>query len=149
MTEALRWYISSKAKVPGSNWLDAHNDPLANIRTLSQCMVFADISTDGDNKLIVADFGNRSLTGNVKVKVYKGRYIIHCQCQPPFARCQGGWSVFCQSFLCPKCIRTVISDFRMGCLINKYARIVRTSKKRRNENPMIWRLNMRRGATVL
>lgn len=60
------------AKETSSKWLDAHYDPLANIHTLTQCIVFSDVSSDGDYKLVLADFGDRRTAGNVKVKVFKG-----------------------------------------------------------------------------
>jgi len=61
-------------KESSAKWLDAHYDPMANIHTLSQCIVFSDVSSDGDFKLVVADFGDHRTAGNVKVKVYKGRH---------------------------------------------------------------------------
>jgi Bardet-Biedl syndrome 1 protein len=63
------------AKEGSPKWLDAHYDPVANIRSLTQCIVFSDINADGDYKLVLADFGDRWVAGNVKVKVYKGTWI--------------------------------------------------------------------------
>ena len=64
-----------QAKEGNPKWLNAHYDPVANIRTLTQCMVFSDIHADGDYKLVLADFGDRWLAGNVKVKVFKGMWM--------------------------------------------------------------------------
>ena len=36
------------AAPPGERWLEAHNDPLANIYTFSSCIALSDLSGDGD-----------------------------------------------------------------------------------------------------
>lgn len=59
-----------------SNWLHAHYDPLATLYTFSSCMCLADLHGDGDYKLIVADLGTG--THNMKLKVYKGIYLLLC-----------------------------------------------------------------------
>ncbi len=52
-------------------WLGAHYDPVASLYTFTQCVTLADISADGDNKLIIADLGTGSY--DMKLKVYKGK----------------------------------------------------------------------------
>ncbi|KAA0185520.1 hypothetical protein HAZT_HAZT001541, partial [Hyalella azteca] len=54
-------------------WLTAHNDPVAGLNTFSSCMALADLSADGEIKLIIADLG--SGTHNMKLKVYKGTQL--------------------------------------------------------------------------
>ena len=38
----------------GERWLEAHNDPLANIYTFSSCIALSDLSGDGDFRSVVA-----------------------------------------------------------------------------------------------
>ena len=37
---------------PSERWLEAHNDPLANIYTFSSCLALSDLSGDGDYRLV-------------------------------------------------------------------------------------------------
>lgn len=56
------------AAAPGGDpnaWLHAWYDPVAGLKTLSQCLRFADVGADGDYRLLVADQDR-------KMKVYKG-----------------------------------------------------------------------------
>lgn len=52
------------------NWLEAHADFSAGVHTFGQCMALADLTADGDHRLIIADHGlilaNRS---QAKLKV--------------------------------------------------------------------------------
>ena len=57
--------------IGSDKWLNAHYDPVAGLCTFSQCVVFSDINADGDCKLIIADLG--CSTGNIKLKVYRGK----------------------------------------------------------------------------
>jgi len=57
-----------------SKWLDAHYDPVAGLYTFTQCMTLADIYSDGDFKLVIADLGNGQT--NMKLKVFKGATMI-------------------------------------------------------------------------
>ena len=41
------------AAPPGERWLEAHNDPLANIYTFSSCIALSDLSGDGDFRLVL------------------------------------------------------------------------------------------------
>ena len=50
-------------------WLDAWHDPVASIHTTSSCIRVADVTGDGDPKLLVAD-QNRTL------RMYKGAHIF-------------------------------------------------------------------------
>lgn len=49
----------------GNPWLNAWYDPLAGVRTTSQCVQMADLNADGDNKLLICD-------SSKKLKVYRG-----------------------------------------------------------------------------
>lgn len=51
-------------------WLDAHYDPVAGLYTFSSCVDLADLSGDGECRLLVADLGGGS--GGMKLKVYRG-----------------------------------------------------------------------------
>ena len=44
---------SLMAAPPGERWLEAHNDPLANIYTFSSCIALSDLSGDGDFRLVL------------------------------------------------------------------------------------------------
>ncbi|KAM6897060.1 BBSome complex member BBS1 [Xenentodon cancila] len=55
-------------------WLDAHYDPVAGLYTFSSCVDLADLSGDGENRLVVGDLGNGS-TG-MKLKVYRGTALL-------------------------------------------------------------------------
>ncbi len=41
------------AAPPGERWLEAHNDPLANIYTFSSCIALSDLSGDGDFRSVL------------------------------------------------------------------------------------------------
>ncbi|XP_029142060.1 Bardet-Biedl syndrome 1 protein [Protobothrops mucrosquamatus] len=57
-----------------SKWLDAHYDPVANLHTFSSCVTLADLHGDGDQKLVVGNFGS---TGHeMKLKVYQGTTLL-------------------------------------------------------------------------
>ncbi|XP_051927659.1 Bardet-Biedl syndrome 1 protein [Hippocampus zosterae] len=53
-------------------WLDAHYDPVAGLRTFTSCMALADLSGDGDGRLVVADLGGGASAASMKLKVYGG-----------------------------------------------------------------------------
>ncbi|XP_064623947.1 Bardet-Biedl syndrome 1 protein homolog isoform X2 [Lineus longissimus] len=57
-----------------TKWLSAHYDPVASLYTFTQCITLADISGDGENRLIIADLGTG--TYDMKLKVYKGTTLI-------------------------------------------------------------------------
>ena len=44
---------SLMAAPPGERWLEAHNDPLANIYTFSSCIALSDLSGDGDFRSVL------------------------------------------------------------------------------------------------
>lgn len=48
-----------------SPWLNAWYDPLAGVKTTTQCVQMADLSADGDSKLLICD-------SSKKLKVYRG-----------------------------------------------------------------------------
>ncbi|BES90328.1 bardet-Biedl syndrome 1 [Nesidiocoris tenuis] len=50
-------------------WIDAFNDPKADLQTFSTCIALSDLHADDDHKFVLADFGNGI---QVKLKVYKG-----------------------------------------------------------------------------
>lgn len=54
----------------GGKWLDAHYDPVAGLHTFSSCVDLADLSGDGENRLVVGDLGSGS--SGMKLKVYSG-----------------------------------------------------------------------------
>jgi Bardet-Biedl syndrome 1 protein len=55
----------------GVSWLSAWNDPLANIKAgTSACMALADVHSDGDYKLLIAD-------QDLRFKVFKGINFTH------------------------------------------------------------------------
>ena len=52
-------------------WLHAWYDPIANLKIChSSCVRMADISCDGDYKLIICDYQDK------RMKVYKGTSVI-------------------------------------------------------------------------
>jgi hypothetical protein len=55
----------SEARRLAGPWLHAWHDPMANLKALSNCVRLADLSADGDYKLIVAD-------ADRKLKIFKG-----------------------------------------------------------------------------
>lgn len=53
-------------ETPATNpWLHAWHDPLANLKTSKSCVRFADLSADGDSKLVICD-------ASKKIKVFRG-----------------------------------------------------------------------------
>ncbi|XP_061667182.1 Bardet-Biedl syndrome 1 protein [Syngnathoides biaculeatus] len=52
-------------------WLDAHYDPVAGLRTFTSCVALADLSGDGDGRLVAADLGGAGPAA-MKLKVYRG-----------------------------------------------------------------------------
>ncbi|KAF2361456.1 Bardet-Biedl syndrome 1 N-terminal [Trinorchestia longiramus] len=72
MPDTLRNEVSGGAAEP-DKWLTAHHDPVAGLHTFSSCMALADLSADGEVKLIIADLGSGS--HNMKLKVYKGTQL--------------------------------------------------------------------------
>ncbi|XP_037320015.2 Bardet-Biedl syndrome 1 protein [Pungitius pungitius] len=54
----------------GGKWLDAHYDPVAGLHTFSSCVDLADLSGDGESRLVVGDLGSGS--SGMKLKVYRG-----------------------------------------------------------------------------
>ncbi|XP_057681735.1 Bardet-Biedl syndrome 1 protein isoform X2 [Corythoichthys intestinalis] len=66
--------LSGGAAMSGDDdgkWLDAHYDPLAGLRTFTSCVALADLSGDGDARLVAADLGGGHRPA-VKLKVYQG-----------------------------------------------------------------------------
>uniref|UniRef100_A0A3Q1GLI0 BBSome complex member BBS1 n=2 Tax=Acanthochromis polyacanthus TaxID=80966 RepID=A0A3Q1GLI0_9TELE len=58
----------------GGKWLDAHYDPVAGLYTFSSCVDLADLSGDGESRLVVGDLG---LGGSgMKLKVYRGTALM-------------------------------------------------------------------------
>ena len=53
-----------------AHWLNAWHDPVANVKAYSSCVGLADLNTDGDNKLLIADLDR-------KLIVYKGNITIN------------------------------------------------------------------------
>uniref|UniRef100_A0A8C6NPT8 BBSome complex member BBS1 n=1 Tax=Nothobranchius furzeri TaxID=105023 RepID=A0A8C6NPT8_NOTFU len=71
--------ISSPAEVKngsgdGGRWLDAHYDPVAGLYTFSSCVDLADLSGDGESRLVVGDLGTGS--SGMKLKVYRGTALM-------------------------------------------------------------------------
>ncbi|KAK2820185.1 hypothetical protein Q5P01_023144 [Channa striata] len=58
----------------GGKWLDAHYDPVAGLYTFSSCMDLADLSGDGESRLVVGDLGSGS--SGMKLKVYRGTALM-------------------------------------------------------------------------
>ncbi|KAM9424178.1 BBSome complex member BBS1 [Pholidichthys leucotaenia] len=58
----------------GGKWLDAHYDPVAGLYTFSSCVDLADLSGDGESRLVVGDLGLGSL--GMKLKVYRGTALM-------------------------------------------------------------------------
>ncbi|XP_042252634.1 Bardet-Biedl syndrome 1 protein [Thunnus albacares] len=63
----------SEACADGGKWLDAHYDPVACLNTFSSCVALADLSGDGESRLVVGDLGG--LAG-MKLKVYRGTALL-------------------------------------------------------------------------
>uniref|UniRef100_A0A3Q4FZR3 Bardet-Biedl syndrome 1 N-terminal domain-containing protein n=1 Tax=Neolamprologus brichardi TaxID=32507 RepID=A0A3Q4FZR3_NEOBR len=62
------------SRPPAGKWLDAHYDPVAGIYTFSSCVDLADLSGDGENRLVVGDLGSGS--SGMKLKVYRGTALM-------------------------------------------------------------------------
>ncbi|XP_070845950.1 Bardet-Biedl syndrome 1 protein isoform X2 [Chaetodon trifascialis] len=58
----------------GGKWLDAHYDPVAGLYTFSSCVDLADLSGDGESRLVVGDLGSGS--SGMKLKVYRGTALM-------------------------------------------------------------------------
>lgn len=65
---------SMESSDDGGKWLDAYYDPVAGLYTFSSCVDLADLSGDGENRLLVGDLGSGS-TG-MKLKVYRGTVLM-------------------------------------------------------------------------
>lgn len=65
------FFRKEEPKTGSNKWINVFYDPIASINTFSQCMTLADINADGDAKLVIADLGTD--TGNIKLKVFKGK----------------------------------------------------------------------------
>ncbi|XP_031168057.1 Bardet-Biedl syndrome 1 protein [Sander lucioperca] len=59
----------------GGKWLDAHYDPVANLFTFSSCVALADLSGDGERRLVAGDLGSGG-AGAMKLKVYRGTALM-------------------------------------------------------------------------
>jgi Bardet-Biedl syndrome 1 protein len=55
----------SNSQKQSAQWLNAWHDPVANVKAYSNCIGLADLNTDGDHKLLIADLDR-------KLKVFKG-----------------------------------------------------------------------------
>ncbi|XP_061562490.1 Bardet-Biedl syndrome 1 protein [Phycodurus eques] len=63
----------SESSGEDGKWLDAHYDPVAGLRTFTSCVALADLSGDGDGRLVVADLGGGGGgSAAMKLKVYRG-----------------------------------------------------------------------------
>ncbi|XP_020513189.1 Bardet-Biedl syndrome 1 protein [Labrus bergylta] len=58
----------------GGKWLDAHYDPVAGLYTFSSCVDLADLSGDGESRLVLGDLGSGS--SGMKLKVYRGTALM-------------------------------------------------------------------------
>ncbi|XP_069543814.1 Bardet-Biedl syndrome 1 protein [Brachyistius frenatus] len=65
---------SVESSASGGKWLDAHYDPVAGLYTFSPCVDLADLSGDGESRLVAGDLGSGS-TG-MKLKVYRGTALM-------------------------------------------------------------------------
>lgn len=54
--------------------MDAHYDPVAGLYTFSSCVDLADLSGDGESRLVVGDLGS-GLSG-MKLKVFQGTALL-------------------------------------------------------------------------
>ncbi|KAM4524562.1 BBSome complex member BBS1 [Odontesthes bonariensis] len=66
--------MSSVESGDGGRWLDAHYDPVAGLYTFSSCVDLADLSGDGESRLVVGDLGTGS--SGMKLKVYRGTALM-------------------------------------------------------------------------
>ncbi|XP_018544140.1 Bardet-Biedl syndrome 1 protein [Lates calcarifer] len=64
----------SESSGDGGKWLDAHYDPVAGLYTFSSCVDLADLSGDGESRLVVGDLGSGS--SGMKLKVYRGTALM-------------------------------------------------------------------------
>ncbi|XP_028331380.1 BBSome complex member BBS1 [Gouania willdenowi] len=64
-----------EASTDGGKWLDAHYDPVAGLHTFSSCVALADLSGDGDSRLVLGDLG--SAGSGMKLKVYRGTVLTN------------------------------------------------------------------------
>nr|XP_020472365.1 Bardet-Biedl syndrome 1 protein [Monopterus albus] len=64
----------SESGSDGGKWLDAHYDPVAGLYTFSSCVDLADLSGDGESRLVVGDLGCGSYS--MKLKVYRGTVLM-------------------------------------------------------------------------
>lgn len=58
----------------GGRWLDAHYDPVAGLFSFSSCVDLADLSGDGESRLVVGDLGSGG--AGMKLKVYRGTALM-------------------------------------------------------------------------
>ncbi|KAM9837642.1 BBSome complex member BBS1 [Aulostomus maculatus] len=66
--------MSSELSNDDGKWLDAHYDPVAGLYTFSSCVDLADLSGDGESRLVVGDLGTGS--SGMKLKVYRGTALM-------------------------------------------------------------------------
>lgn len=64
----------SESGSDGGKWLDAHYDPVAGLYTFSSCVDLADLSGDGESRLVVGDLGSGS--SGMKLKVFRGTALM-------------------------------------------------------------------------
>ncbi|KAG7506443.1 hypothetical protein JOB18_005618 [Solea senegalensis] len=64
----------SESSCDGGRWLDAHYDPVAGLYTFSSCVDLADLSGDGESRLLVGDLGSGS--SGMKLKVFRGTALL-------------------------------------------------------------------------
>ncbi|XP_026171414.1 BBSome complex member BBS1 [Mastacembelus armatus] len=64
----------SESGSDGGKWLDAHYDPVAGLFAFSSCVDLADLSGDGESRLVVGDLGAGS--SGMKLKVYRGTALM-------------------------------------------------------------------------
>ncbi|XP_028989573.1 Bardet-Biedl syndrome 1 protein [Betta splendens] len=64
----------SESGSDGGKWLDAHYDPVASLYTFSSCVDLADLSGDGESRLVVGDLGSGS--SGMKLKVFRGTALM-------------------------------------------------------------------------
>ncbi|XP_042364490.1 Bardet-Biedl syndrome 1 protein [Plectropomus leopardus] len=65
---------SAESSGDGGKWLDAHYDPVAGLYTFTSCVDLADLSGDGESRLVVGDLGSGSSA--MKLKVYRGTALM-------------------------------------------------------------------------
>uniref|UniRef100_A0A673BRV3 Bardet-Biedl syndrome 1 N-terminal domain-containing protein n=1 Tax=Sphaeramia orbicularis TaxID=375764 RepID=A0A673BRV3_9TELE len=66
--------LKSSACGDGGKWLDAHYDPVAGLYTFSSCVDLADLSGDGESRLVAGDLGCGASA--MKLKVYRGTALM-------------------------------------------------------------------------